>query len=92
MKRYTFEAALRNARPGETIVYYTGLLLADRGTNPDLQDLARAAWQAYQDGDVCLTQRRLGPYVYEYLATKAFPRGAIPVPPQSQLSELVEAS
>lgn len=79
--RDEFNDALRRvAVPGDTIVYYTGFLWADRTkgwskltikARRTLNEIARAAWEAYVDGEVALVQFRLSATdVCEYRAVK----------------------
>lgn len=37
----------------------------------DIDDLARAAWQAHRAGLVALTQVKFKPHVYQYVATRS---------------------
>jgi hypothetical protein len=66
-------AWLSSARPGDCIVYHTGLLAADREAKTEqartLNRVASAFFAAAQAGRVALTQRRLAPLVCAYLAT-----------------------
>lgn len=71
---------LKGANRGERVVYYNGFLLRDReiliknGLSPDrFPSKIKAAimvWKAYLNGAVKLTQRKRGPFEYEYIATK----------------------
>lgn len=71
---------LKTARPGEKALYYQGFLMRDREVFmrgggfadkfPPRIKAALAAWKAYLDGTVSLTQRKLGQFDYEYIATK----------------------
>jgi len=79
-----FHDQLVMAMAGETIVYATGDLghsCSDHERGRELQELRAMVWNAYLDGKVCLTQRRLpkiefrsnkvkGGASFEYLATK----------------------
>jgi hypothetical protein len=72
-----FRVALDTARPGQTLLYYEGDLMYDRQYNSkmksttrrDLNSLANAVYDAYEVGRVLLTQKRVGPHVWEYQAT-----------------------
>jgi hypothetical protein len=55
-------------RRGDTIIYWVGLLLADRRL-PATRALACEVWKAYKDNKVSLVQRRLShPLGCEYAA------------------------
>ena len=62
-----FSAMLRACEPGESFVYFVGHLA--RGGLP-VRDLAAAAWQAYENGNGMLVQRRTGAAFCEYLFVK----------------------
>jgi hypothetical protein len=72
-----FRLALENAKPGQTLLYYEGDLMYDRAYNTKLTKsdksklnaLAGAVYEAYEVGRVLLTQKRVGPHVWEYQAT-----------------------
>lgn len=74
-----FRAALTlSARRGDWIIYHVGLLMADRLPSASLtkrigaeriHKVAKAAWQAAQDNQVLLFQRRNGAGC-EYVAVK----------------------
>lgn len=73
MNRVSFLSAISSARRGEKVVYHTGLLLIDRHRGPTFQDVhavATAAWEAYEEGRVTLTQQRIVPFVCAYIAEK----------------------
>lgn len=76
---------LRQARPGDVCIYHTGLLMFDRyepqwdsggagrpsfALRRNVEDMRLAVLTAARLGDVLLTQRRLSPGHYEYLATR----------------------
>ena len=64
-----FETWVRyGRRRGEKVVYYTGNLMADRQRSETINALARAAWRAYEQGRVILTQQRQGD-TCQYIAT-----------------------
>lgn len=69
-------------RAGLPFVYWIGNLAEDRTTIYDDGTMlhfiqrdpgdrvARMAWNAYEAGNLCLTQRRLAPNLFAYIATK----------------------
>lgn len=70
---------LAKAKHGAVYCYHKGHLCFDRepvwlGTRTEAQDAAHivglAAMEAEADGRVCLTQRKVEPCRFEYLATK----------------------
>ena len=71
---------LDKARSGEKVVYYDGMLMAERekffaagGTPerlPEPMRVARIAWKAYLEGMVRLVQKRKGNMSYEYIAVR----------------------
>ena len=79
-----FAAWFGMAKPGESIVYYTGYLPTGRQpennkrtgqkTLPDSSWVAARALDECEGGFLALTQRRLGNFRYEYIATKIEPR------------------
>lgn len=70
MARQHFARWLDTARPGDTYIYHSGHLLVDRSSQIYTCGLARDAMTAYVVGTVLLTQRRHGPGVYDYIATR----------------------
>lgn len=73
---------LATAQPGSSFVYYTGNLGEDRAraakkfapkklAAPQALRDAQQAWNAYSEGLVHLTQRRLGDNLFAYIATRA---------------------
>ena len=63
-----FRTAIHTGRRGDSVIYHTGLLLADRRL-PAVGALAREVWKAYKDDKVSLVQRRLShPWGCEYMA------------------------
>jgi hypothetical protein len=69
---------LERAQPGEVLAYHRGLLAHDRArsdlTETERRHVARiadAAFEAAEQGHVCLVQRRHGPGDFSYLAIKA---------------------
>jgi hypothetical protein len=66
-----------NIRPGDTFIYHTGLLGLDRGVEgSDISDLANTALAKSDIGAAYLTQRKVGPWEFEYIITGAsLPRG-----------------
>ena len=55
-------------RGGKRFVYYTGFMVFDREKNVPADNVARCAWSFMLDGKVVLTQRKIGPQKYEYIA------------------------
>ncbi len=70
MKLEDFKEWSRKAKPGSRVVYYSGFLMAARETDEHAYDIGRAAWRAYTDGEVSLTQRRVEPHICDYIAEK----------------------
>lgn len=73
MSRQTFEDAVAIATPGTRISYHIGLLMEDRCRGPEflkVDNVAHAAFKAFEAGTVHLTQRRLSPNQCEYIAVK----------------------
>ncbi len=60
---------IERSSPGDTLTYYEGYLPADKGKG-EVNRLALTALQAYDDGLVYLTQKRLGDRHYCYRITK----------------------
>lgn len=63
-----FNVALERARKGERITYHVGLLMSDRNYFVEVDNVARAVWQAHLDGKVHLLQRRVSPTSCQYYA------------------------
>jgi hypothetical protein len=69
---------IRQARPGDSMVYFTGKLDFHRYGNADVPGplaaeictIADAFYRAYVEGYLHLTQRRIGALRYEYTATR----------------------
>jgi len=66
---------LKTAQPDETVVYYVGDLAYDREFGDqehyrNINAVANAAYAASENKEVCLTQKRLEKYRYEYRATR----------------------
>ena len=69
------------AKRGEKVVYYNGMLIADRerhfqrggfaDTMPETMKTAKAAWRCYMDGLVCLVQKKNGAMDYDYIAVRS---------------------
>lgn len=60
-------------RKGSSLTYHKGFLALDKDAHrfsADIRKLARAVWTLYEAGFVTLTQRRLGPFSYEYIAVR----------------------
>jgi hypothetical protein len=73
MNRQVFEARVASAKAGELIIYHTGALMADRMYGIDFMatdNTAHAAFAAFEAGKVHLTQHRIAPHVFAYLAVK----------------------
>lgn len=77
---YRFLASLPR---GHRVVYYTGFLMTDTrrwvqigkewglwADNPPIKAIRDDAWRAYEEGIVLLTQRKVAPGVYDYIATR----------------------
>lgn len=77
----TFREWLKDARPGQVFIYYTGHLTVDRGSvivddsgditiepNADIDELARIAIDAWDNKRVHLFQRKLHDNEYQYIA------------------------
>lgn len=72
---------LSKANKGEKVVYYEGMLMADKerfyingGTTDKLPEplrAARVAWSAYMNDEVHLIQKRKGFLSYDYIAVRA---------------------
>lgn len=83
MTRQEFEDKLVNMKPGEKLVYYTGHIMFDRQRGYEfgkVNNLAHAAFMAYEAGKVYITQRRVKaepernlPDVFQYIAVKKAP-------------------
>jgi len=79
-----FAAWFGMAKPGESVVYYTGYLPTGRQPvrlrngseliTPDASWVAARALDEALSGFLLLSQRRLGEFKYEYIATKTEPR------------------
>lgn len=61
------------ALPGERVKYYVGSLTnaIKEGRDPELKAVAAIAREAAAAGHVVLTQKRTGPFEFEYFITKA---------------------
>ena len=83
-----FRGWLARAAPCSWFVYHRGLLIWDRSpasglTETDrraLAKIANAVFQAAEQGEVHLAQRRNGPFDFSYLAVKAAPARVKRVP------------
>lgn len=65
----------QQAQPGESFVYYTGCGFKADGGKPaerhcDKPEDAKLAWQLAIAGVATLTQKRIGPFRFEYIITK----------------------
>jgi hypothetical protein len=70
--RDDFARFLRLAQPGTTALYHVGFLAMDKANwfkpgKAHLPELSREVWE--NRDAVALTQRKLGPFQYEYRAT-----------------------
>ena len=57
---------------GASVCYHIGYLAADRAFSEEVNDTGKLAWKLYEQGRVCLTQKRLekNKPVFAYLATR----------------------
>jgi hypothetical protein len=62
----TFEDQLAHSERGDEIIYHKGYHCVD--LNGRKIPPAKAAWQAYERGDVLLYQRRIAPGLLHYCA------------------------
>ena len=58
---------LDSSSPGDSTIYHTGKSFFDEAARPPI---AKAFWQLAEQGAVLLTQRRVSPERYEYIATR----------------------
>lgn len=79
-----FAEWLRTAKRGDKITYYMGFLCHDRSfertigstgikvmvANKELDLIAKAVWEAYENRRVIPVQSKLTPNVYEYIAVR----------------------
>jgi hypothetical protein len=65
-----FQKWLWTSEISDTLVYFQGNLAASRERHPQIDEGAKAVWQAYMDGLIHLTQRRLGDTGCDYIATR----------------------
>lgn len=61
---------IRKAKPGERIVYHTGILIADRFFNKELNRTANTAYDEYEIGNCVLIQKRVDPVTCQYIAVR----------------------
>lgn len=74
----TFNALVTKLVPGAQLIYHNGMIAYDRLIGPKFQQiegLATAAYEAYQRGDILLTQRKIARNTYDYIATKRYLKG-----------------
>ena len=64
MKPEQFRQAVENAEPGEQIICHMGDSLV-------YCECADDAWRAHVSGKVLLTQRKLRPFMFDYIATRS---------------------
>lgn len=70
-KRDQLTGWLRHAEAGSRIVYHEGFLVVDRMLDDDLDWRATVLLKAAENfGSVELTQKRVGPNHYRYIATR----------------------
>lgn len=65
-----FQAWVRDARPGERVTYHEGWLVVDREGNSLVSLIAHAAHCLAGQGLLRLTQQRLGPERFRYIAER----------------------
>ena len=73
LTRQELEDRLDGMVPGEKLRYHTGSLMHDRVRGFDfgkVNNVAHAAFVAYEAGKVHLTQRYLAPLTYDYFIVK----------------------
>jgi hypothetical protein len=70
MTKEEFTAWFMQAKPNDSIIYYTGFMAMNDKDEP-VQALKKQVERAYDSGVVIVTQRRLGLGNYQYIATKA---------------------
>lgn len=75
MDRESLWRALRNCKPGESVVYHVGYLARDRDETLNanwkaVAEIAREANELCADGVVALKQKKLGYCNYIYMAEK----------------------
>jgi hypothetical protein len=74
MTRSEFIKKLNSAKPGERIVYHTGLLMANRKVASDsrknIEEAAEEAMKSYRRGQCHLFQERVQVGICNYLAVK----------------------
>lgn len=80
LKPGNFGFWLQNAREGDRLIYHVGNLMADRVVlieHPTwvetrfiepLNEVAAEVWQAYEQGLVTLSQKRIGENLFQYVA------------------------
>lgn len=66
-----FQAWVRDARPGERVTYHEGWLVVDREGNSLVSLIAHEAGRLQRQGQLRLTQERLGPERFRYIAERA---------------------
>lgn len=65
-----------NMQAGGSVVYHMGMLAVDREASEEVKETANIAWKLYENGAVLLTQRKIAPMNYQYIATKRARRGS----------------
>jgi len=78
-----FAGWMKTARKGDKFPYHMGFLCHDRSfertmpngkkvtiTNPEIDKIARAVWEEYENGRVVLVQQRVTTGVFEYIAVR----------------------
>ncbi len=76
----TVNDVIATLKPGHTYVYHVGSLMHDRARRKNavssfalIEGAAKAAWDAYERGEVTLVQRRLAHLQHEYILIKRHP-------------------
>ncbi len=73
-----FRSWFSEARPGESVVYYTGHLMCDRqgadSQSSYLDTMAKEVYAHAQREEIHLLQKRVGDHHYEYRAVRTSPR------------------
>jgi len=65
----SFDDQLALSEVGDEIVYHKGFhCMETLATYPRKKSIPKAAWDAYERGEVLLYQRRIGPDELEYVA------------------------
>lgn len=102
-KKSGLEWWLQTAQPGESFTYYIGCGFQNDEGRPALRHVdkpedAKLAWQLAIAGAATLTQKRIGPFRFEYRLTlgkfepldRAFPIRGCRVKPDGTIVEAIE--